>query len=110
MSAKKAPTPPPEATRYPARNVWLASEANRSHLAAILADPVFLAAAHYAVEVNRVTKQDMLGPIPDQIVIRKAAIHAGSVEFIEELRNLTTLAAPRAAMPEPFEHIKPTPQ
>jgi hypothetical protein len=97
---------PPEATAHIEREHWLASEQNRNHLKAILNDPVFLAAAHYVTEANRVnTSMLVMEAMPDNVIARRAAAHAGCVEFIAGLKNLTVQKViPQT--PEPYAHIK----
>lgn len=97
---------PPEATAHIEREHWLASEQNRNHLKAILSDPVFLAAAHYVTEANRVnTSLLVMESYPDAVIARRAAAHAGCVEFLTGLKNLT-VKKPLPETPEPYAHIK----
>ena len=97
---------PPEATAHLEREHWLASEENRNRLKAILTDPVFLAAAHYVTEANRVnTSMLVMEAMPDSVIARRAAAHAGCVEFLAGLKNLTAQKViPQT--PEPYAHIK----
>ncbi len=117
MSAKKTPakkavakpTPPPEATSYPPVEHWLAIDENRKRLSDILRDPVFLAAAHYVTEGNRLTTATLVTePMPDALIARRASVHAGCVEFISGLRNLTTLKK-IPVEPQPYEHLNISP-
>lgn len=101
--------PPPEATPHQSADHWLSSEENRQRLSEILGDPVFLAAAHYVMEKNRLNVASLVvEAMPDAVIARRASVHAGCVEFVAGLRNLTT-AKKIPADPQPYEHIDKSP-
>ena len=101
--------PPPEATPHPTADHWLSSEENRQRLSEILRDPVFLAAAHYVMEGNRLTTAALVTEaMPDSVIARRASVHAGCVQFMSGLRSLTT-AKKIPADPQPYEHIDKSP-
>jgi hypothetical protein len=117
MSAKKTPakkaaakpTPPPEATSHPPVDQWLSLEENRERLAEILSDPVFLAAAHYVTEKNRLNVATLVTEaMPDSVIARRASVHAGCVEFLSGLRNLLNLKK-IPVEPQPYEHLDKSP-
>lgn len=103
------PTPPPEATPHLPKEHWLASDENRNRLAAILKDPVFLAASHYVIEANRLTVAALVTEaMPDTIIARRASVHAGCVEFMSGLKNLTVRKS-IPVEPEPYAYIDRSP-
>ncbi len=116
MPAKKTPkkpavaAPPKEARVHPPLQTWLSNAANTEFLRNLLADPRFIAACHYAVDVHRVTSKNLLGPNAElsQVIVRKAALHAGAVEFVQTLASLPSRLKTQGE-PEPgaWEHIKP---
>lgn len=111
IPAKKAakPTPPPEATSHSPVEHWLSLDENRQRLVEILGDPVFLAAAHYVMEKNRLNVASLVvEAMPDSVIARRASVHAGCVEFVAGLRNLTT-ARKIPADPQPYEHLNTSP-
>ena len=101
-----ATEPPPEARAYPPKESWLASDENRAELERILHNKVFLAAAHYITEQNRLAVAHLVTEsMPDNVIARRASVHAGCVEFISGLRNLVA-AKTIPYTPEPYGYIK----
>ena len=111
MPAKTPPKEPREAREYPPLKAWLASEANLQTLKAILVNPVFLAAEHYAIAQVRVNPQDLVGPRPalDEVILRKAALQAGVEHAFNVLRALVIQHQTPQQL-EPWGHILPPTQ
>lgn len=105
MPAKKTPTP--RQAQPPPIRQWLDAEAHQERLKQILTDPVFIAAINYITEKARVTsKQLVTEAVPDAVIVRRASVHAGIVEFIDEFRAL--IKRPSSAAPlESWDHINP---
>jgi hypothetical protein len=114
MPAKKNPANAakpkvPANPRMPLK-VWLSFDTNRERLKQILTDDVFLTACGYLIERNRVTTTHLLQqPMPDNMIARRAATHAGFMDFFTELQGLvsnkSTPEQPLAA----WEYLKPDP-
>lgn len=105
MPAKKTPTP--RQAQPPTLLAWLHAEAHQERLKQILTDPVFTAAVNYIIEKSRATSAKLVTePVPDAVIVRRASVHAGTVEFVDELRSL--IKRPGAsAMTEAWDHINP---
>ncbi len=98
----------PRQSKPPTLLVWLHAEAHQERLKQILTDPVFLAATNYIIEQSRTTSAKLVTePVPDAVIVRRASVHAGTVEFISELKSL--IKRPGAsALPEAWDHINPS--
>lgn len=97
------------ATSLPEIKAWLANEYHIDRLNQILTDPVFLAAAYYAIEELRVVHADLTGPRAklDAEIVRKASVHAGCAAFLATLKSLPGQAnSANAEEPEPWGHVK----
>ena len=103
-----AKTPPaPRQAKPPTLLAWLHAEAHQERLKQILADPVFVAATNYIIEKSRTTsKQLVTEAVPDAVIVRRASVHAGVVEFPDELRKLIKPTS-RSAEPGSWDHIHP---
>jgi hypothetical protein len=112
MAAKPKPDPAPKQTRVQhTLKSWLSNENNTARLKQIITDPVFLAASRYAEEITRVKVSDLTGAnalLPEEVV-RKTAIHAGTVEMISLFKAFLTPNV-TSKFPEPWEHIHPEPR
>lgn len=108
--AKETRELPVPARAFPPLSDWLKNENNIRRLQRILVDPVFVAACHHAQSFTELKVADLIGKTPciDQVVIRKAAMHAGATELIETLRTFTL----KNLQPDDlgaWEHILPDP-
>lgn len=76
---------------------------NREKLKAIVREPAFIAAINFLCEQDRV-RPEHLNSTPDQVLIRKAAFHAGVASVYERLKDLTL--EPAALEPTPaWDHL-----
>lgn len=100
MSAKKTPRtpapaipdarPPAEARVHPPLQLWLSNPDNANWLRAVFTDSRWVAACHYVKDALQVTPKDLLGPNAElsQVIVRKAALHAGATHAIRLLESL----------------------
>lgn len=117
MSEKKTPAPraaqpkaPRESAVRPTLKAWLTQEGNQVRLQEILHDPVFLAAAHYVEQDHALKSRDLFEreALADTAIIRKAAFHAGLMQFVNNLKYLATTRADGSQLPvQEWEHILP---
>jgi hypothetical protein len=108
--AAKTNTTPRQARNHPTLEVWLLQEQNIEWLKQLVADERFLAVCHYVTDEHRVTSSDLAGPQPmlPEVIVRKAALHAGATEFVDGIKRLLTKAPkPKTNLPEAWEHIHP---
>lgn len=110
MPAKKAPAPRQAAVR-PTLQAWVSSDENKAWLKALVQDPRFAALLSYAQDLHCVHVTDLIGPkaAMDEVVIRKAAIHAGVISLEETIRSLLAPISQTQAT-EAWEHILPPTQ
>lgn len=108
--ATKNSTTPRQARRNPTLQAWVSNEANIEQLKAILENPAFVAAASYVIDLCRVTSEDLIGAKAElpEVIVRKAAMHAGSVQFLDSLKNIIVASRKTSPIePEAWEHIHP---
>ena len=106
--AAKQNTTPRQSRAHPTLEQWLLQEPHVEWLKQLIADPRFIAACHYITEEHRVTSADLVGPQPllPEVVVRKAALHAGASEFVNGFRNLLRkVPQPKTTLPPAWEHI-----
>ena len=103
MPAPKNTPTPRQARSHPPLKAWLTSETNIHQLREILAHPVFLAAEHYVLADNQVSVTDLNVALPE-VIVRKAALHAGMREAFDGMRKLVIANTPVEQM-EPWAHI-----
>ena len=109
--ARKTDLTPAAARNHPSLKDWISTETNVEWLKSLIVDPRFLAVCHYVQDKNRVTVQDLVGSqaqLPE-VVVRKAALHAGASEFVKGIIELipTKTITPNAPL-EAWEHIHPS--
>lgn len=105
MSAKK--TPAPRQAQPPTLLAWLHAEAHQERLKQILTDPVFVAATNYLIEESRVSSQQLVTEaVPDAVIVRRASVHAGVVEFVQKFKSLIKRQG-ISSVPESWDHINP---
>lgn len=105
MSAKKTPTP--RQAKPPTLLAWLHADENQERLKQILTDPVFTAAVNYIIEESRVTsKQLTTEAVPDAVIVRRASVHAGVVEFVQKFKDLIKRKG-ATALTDAWDHINP---
>lgn len=113
-NAKKQPAAPdPWSLPLLPVQVWAENAFNRATLAQILDNPVFIQAVRYVQDLNRVTVADLVGKDSaklDTEIQRKAAIHAGAVELVNDLKRLLIRPNSVNAQPEAWGHIQPATQ
>ena len=108
--AKKTDTSPEQSRHYPTLEQWLLQEPHVEWLKQLIADPRWLAVSHYVVDEHRVTSADLAGPQPllPEVVVRKAALHAGATEFVNGIKALLKkVPQPKTNLPPAWEHIHP---
>lgn len=111
--ASKPDTTPRQARAHPTLEHWLLQETNIEWLKQLVADPRWLAVCHYVTDEHRVTSENLVGPQPllPEVVVRKAALHAGATEFVSGVKALLRKAPqPKTALPEAWEYIHPVNQ
>ena len=109
MAAKKDTTPR-QARAHITLEHWLLQEAHTEWLKQLIADPRWIAVCHYVTDEHRVTSADLVGdkPLLPEVVVRKAALHAGATEFVNGIKNLLNkVSQPKTPVPEAWEHIHP---
>ena len=99
---------PRQARTYPTLKQWVSSPENLEWIKGLIADPRFQALLHYSKDIYRIRIEDLMGPkaVLDEVVIRKASVHAGANAFEEMLQDLLAPAAPHIE-DEPFAYILP---
>lgn len=97
---------PEQAANLPELDYWIKNEANREWLKALLNDERWHAVCHYVLDKHRVTVPD-IRTMPDTVIVRKAAVHTGAYEFVEEVRKLLNTATVKPHDLEPWGHINP---
>lgn len=108
MATKNAT--PRQARTNPTLKAWVSNEANIEQLKAILENPAFVAATSYVIDLLRVTSDDLIGAKAElpEVIVRKAAMHAGSVQFLDSLKNIIQSSRKHSSLePEAWEHIHP---
>lgn len=99
-------TEPPRQSLVPAKlSRFVQNPENRETLKRILREPAFIAALNLLGEQDKVS-DSMLTSLPDTVLARKAAKHAGVSGVYERLEAIANTSPSEAALGE-WDHLKP---